>query len=89
MALVVVILLLLWGCGGNGSPSTGGSPTSSSTSDEGTPPAGIVSAGGAHTSTVLFDGTGRCWGFKLFGQLGDPNYPHSPTPVVVRGIGTP
>ena len=47
-----------------------------------------ISAGYAHTCAVLTDGTVRCWGFNIYGQLGDgTTFPWAQaTPVTVTGI---
>lgn len=50
-----------------------------------------IAAGDFHTCALLGDGTARCWGYDLFGQLG--NGPEAklgvvsyPTPVIVSGL---
>ena len=47
-----------------------------------------VTAGGFHTCVRLSDGTVKCWGNNLDGQLGDGSITNSPTPVEVSGIST-
>jgi alpha-tubulin suppressor-like RCC1 family protein len=47
-----------------------------------------ISAGSAHSCALLVDGTARCWGWNLFGQLGnEDSYPSfSDVPVPVTGL---
>jgi alpha-tubulin suppressor-like RCC1 family protein len=51
----------------------------------------VTSGGGpatgfGHTCAVLADGTVRCWGSGIFGQLGNGDLENSSTPVAVLGI---
>jgi alpha-tubulin suppressor-like RCC1 family protein len=39
-----------------------------------------------HTCALLADGSGRCWGDNLFGDLGNSTASMSTTPVVVTGL---
>jgi alpha-tubulin suppressor-like RCC1 family protein len=50
--------------------------------------AGAVSlaAGEGHTCAVISDGTARCWGWNLYGQLGDGGEVSSLTPIPVPGL---
>jgi subtilisin family serine protease/alpha-tubulin suppressor-like RCC1 family protein len=46
-----------------------------------------VSSGLANSCALLGDGTARCWGWGLYGQLGDGTYTTAqPTPVTVSGL---
>jgi alpha-tubulin suppressor-like RCC1 family protein len=47
-----------------------------------------LAVGTFHSCAVLSDGTVRCWGRNLEGQLGDGTTTNSPTPVTVVGITT-
>ena len=46
-----------------------------------------VAGGYDHACALLGDGTIRCWGSNVYGQLGDPStHPGSTVPVAVSGI---
>ncbi|MDP9149104.1 MAG: hypothetical protein M3O36_04065 [Myxococcota bacterium] len=45
-----------------------------------------IAAGQQFTCALLADGTLRCWGENLFGQLGDGTATKSSTPVLVSGV---
>ncbi len=47
-----------------------------------------VDAGGGHTCVRLVDGTGRCWGDNVYGQLGDGTTGDFSSPVAVSGLST-
>ena len=47
---------------------------------------GAVSGGGHHTCAVLSDGTVRCWGYNLYGQLGDGTTTTRSVPAPVSGL---
>ena len=53
---------------------------------EGIAGATALAAGGTHACALLRDGTVRCWGANLSGQLGVPPSPGSSRPVGVPGI---
>lgn len=45
-----------------------------------------IGAGYHYSCARLGDGTVRCWGDNLFGELGDGTTTDSPTPVLVMGL---
>ena len=45
-----------------------------------------VAAGGVHTCALLADGTVRCWGDNLHGQLGDGFTVNRLAPIAVSGL---
>jgi alpha-tubulin suppressor-like RCC1 family protein len=46
-----------------------------------------IAAGSSHTCATLADGTARCWGFNVDGELGDGTTTSSTTPVTVAELG--
>ncbi|MFM7063052.1 MAG: RCC1 repeat-containing protein, partial [Actinomycetes bacterium] len=51
-------------------------------------PAGTrsIAAGGSHTCALAPSGTVRCWGFNLYGQVGDGTTTDRSSPTLVTGI---
>jgi len=45
-----------------------------------------LSGGGFHTCALMTGGTVRCWGWNMFGQLGDGSNTARSVPVAVRGL---
>ena len=81
-----------WGDNEYGQLGNGNNPNDSSTPVvvmDGVDPLSGVTAIAArfhHTCALLSDGTVKCWGFNVYGQLGDGNDPNdSSTPVTVKG----
>ncbi|OGO50952.1 MAG: hypothetical protein A2148_02340 [Chloroflexi bacterium RBG_16_68_14] len=47
-----------------------------------------IAAGGSHTCALITTGGVQCWGFNLYGQLGDGTSTDRTTPVEVSGLGS-
>ena len=45
-----------------------------------------LSGGGFHTCALMTGGTVRCWGWNMYGQLGDGSNTARSVPVAVRGL---
>jgi len=82
----------LWTWGYNGTGCLGDNTTSSKSSPVQTIAFGTnwksVSAGRLHTAAVKSDGTLWCWGYNLYGQLGDNSVTQRNSPVQTVAFGT-
>jgi Regulator of chromosome condensation (RCC1) repeat len=70
----------------NPGPST--TTPGTTTTTPGTTTAIAVAAGSGHTCALRTAGTIKCWGWNVYGQLGDGTLTNSLTPVTVAGIST-
>jgi alpha-tubulin suppressor-like RCC1 family protein len=79
-----------WGFNGSGQLGDGTIANRSKPTDvDGlTSGATTVAAGYAHTCAALAAGGAKCWGYNLYGQLGDGTNTDSLTPVPVSGLTT-
>ncbi|MBI3775911.1 MAG: hypothetical protein HY273_10235 [Gammaproteobacteria bacterium] len=87
-ALTSVGAIQCWGFNTNGQLGNG-SNTSSTTPVTVTSLSGSVltlTAGAQHTCALSNVGTAQCWGYNLYGQLGNGSTTSSNTPVTVTGL---
>jgi alpha-tubulin suppressor-like RCC1 family protein len=81
-----------WGLGESGQRGDGTTDTFAAqpVAVSGMTTAVAIAAGYGHACALLADGTMRCWGLNVDGQLGSPSTPQSgsSTPVIVGGITT-
>jgi alpha-tubulin suppressor-like RCC1 family protein len=77
-------------CGGGGQGLCGGNSGATGAPDAGTDAAPVVpvtvSAGLYSTCALLSNETVKCWGYNMYGQLGDATETNSLTPVTVQGL---
>jgi hypothetical protein len=92
-ALMATGTVKCWGSGSNGILGSGTSDSSTPVSVTGIDGATAattavsISAGAYHTCAVMADRTIKCWGYGLFGQIGNgANSFANPTPVTVSSI---
>ena len=92
-ALLVDGTARCWGYNGNGELGNGGTTDSSApVTVSGLTGAVQITAGGGlltlfgNTCAVLADGTARCWGANIFGQLGDSTTTRRETPTPVSSL---
>jgi alpha-tubulin suppressor-like RCC1 family protein len=79
--------------GRNNFGQLGSGTTSTATSNPAVTVTGIATAmevvsGEYHTCARLRDGTVQCWGYNLYGRLGDSTTTNSSTPVAVSGLSS-
>ncbi len=77
-----------WGAGGSGQLGNNGTVTKQLVPVvvSGLSSAVAIAAGGAHTCALLANGSVRCWGANVSGQLGDSTVSNRLTPAVVSGL---
>lgn len=80
--------ILCWGSNSDGKLGTGLSATLSTIPVMVSGAAGSrgIAAGNDHVCVRMPDGTARCWGNNLYGQLGDGTTSNRSTPVPVSGL---
>jgi alpha-tubulin suppressor-like RCC1 family protein/Leucine-rich repeat (LRR) protein len=82
--------LKCWGYNSNGQVGDGGSTATNRPTpvDVSGLTSGVVGVAGgfSHTCALLASGAVNCWGFNLFGQVGDASFTQRLTPVQVSGL---
>ena len=69
--LAVAALVAFAGCSGGGDGGGGTGPTPVFTSLTIAPTSPSVTVGGLHACGLKVDGSAWCWGWNIYGQLGD------------------
>lgn len=79
-----------WGSGAEGRLGNGATASSASPVDVSGLTSGVaqVDTGGSHACAVTASGAVSCWGYGLYGQLGNGATSHSSTPVNVTGLAS-
>jgi alpha-tubulin suppressor-like RCC1 family protein len=79
-----------WGANGTGQLGDGSTTQHNTPEDVKDLESGVVglTAGALHTCAALAGGGAKCWGYNLYGQLGDGTITDSLTPVPVSGLTT-
>src|SRR5438067_1284107 len=86
-AVSIAKIAYCWGYGLNGQLGDGSTTTNQPAPSQvsGGLAFSTVSAGGEHTCGITLTSNAYCWGWDVFGQLGDSSATTSTTPVPVKG----